>query len=86
MIYRFYFFFKSGNVLRLHIFHNYHTECALAEVIQQNVLTLYGFHSVGQVIEHIVIYSCSYHTEYRGYQQYDRNYKNDYSVLCYPFA
>ena len=75
-----YLFAQRGNVPIRHILHHDEREGALAEILQQLVLSDDGVHAVRQVIQHIVIDAGSAHTQHcRNHQR--QRYDQDWDAV-----
>ena len=64
--------FQLGDVLIGHILEDDKRESALAELVEQDVLSLDGIHAVGQVGQHIVVDARVHHAEHGGDHQDER--------------
>jgi hypothetical protein len=56
---------QEMHILVAHVFHDDKGKCSLSEIFHQRILSLYGFHAVRKVVEHIVINSRLCHSQYR---------------------
>ena len=77
----FYLVTKCRNVFVFHIFNDDERERAFAEVFFQFVLSDYRIHIGGKIVEHIIVYSRSYHSEHRRHHKQNGDYQNWYAVF-----